>query len=35
VHRVLTTDSDFVSIRFGKRWIVSFELAVPIPVRRS
>jgi len=34
VHRVLTTDSDFVSVRIGKRWNVSFELAVPLPVRR-
>ena len=34
VHRVLTTDSDFVSLRVGKRWNVSFELAVPLPVRR-
>src|SRR3954467_5713792 len=34
VHRVLTTDSDFVPLRVGKRWNVSFELAVPLPVRR-
>jgi len=33
VHRVLTTDSDFVFLRVGKRWNVSFELAVPLPVR--
>jgi len=33
VHRVLTTDSDFVSLRVGKRWNVSFELAVPLPLR--
>jgi len=33
VYRVLTTDSDFVSVRVGKRWNVSFELAVPLPVR--
>jgi len=33
VYRVLTTDSDFVSVRVGKRWNVSFELAVALPVR--
>jgi predicted nucleic acid-binding protein len=33
VYRVLTTDSDFASVRVGKRWNVSFELAVPLPVR--
>jgi len=35
VHRVLTTDGDFVSVRVGKRWNVNFELAVPIPARHS
>ena len=35
VHRVLTTDSDFASVRVGKRWNVNFELAVAIPARGS
>jgi len=33
VRRVLTTDSDFIALRVGKRWNVSFDLAVPPPMR--
>jgi hypothetical protein len=33
IWRVLTTDSDFVSIRVGSRWRQAFELAVPLPAR--
>src|SRR6185369_14653715 len=34
VRRVLTTDSDFVAVRIGRRWDQALELVVP-PPRRS
>ncbi len=34
VHRVLTTDSDFVVVRIGARWNTALELVVP-PRARS
>ena len=34
VRRVLTTDSDFVAVRIGRRWDRALELVVP-PPRRS
>jgi hypothetical protein len=33
VRRLLTTDSDFVALRIGRRWNVSMEIAVPLPIR--
>jgi len=33
VHRILTTDSDFVAVRIGSRWDRALELAAPLPVR--
>ena len=35
VYRVLTTDTDFVSLRVGPRWKRPLELAVPPPARRG
>ena len=34
IRRVLTTDSDMAVVRFGERWHLSLELAVPLPKRR-
>jgi|SRR3954467_6942018 len=31
VHRILTTDSDFLAVRVGRRWNIGFELVVPLP----
>jgi len=33
VRRVLTTDSDFVAVRIGRRWDLALELVVPPPRR--
>jgi len=30
IHRILTTDSDFLAVRVGKRWNIAFELVVPL-----
>lgn len=35
VQRILTTDSDFLAVRVGKRWEIGFELVVPLPRRPS
>jgi predicted nucleic acid-binding protein len=29
IHRILTTDSDFLAVRVGRRWNIGFELVVP------
>ena len=34
IYRVLTTDSDFVALRVGKRWDRALELVVPPPKLR-